>query len=97
MQVGNIHIMGDMNSRNLSEMKAYSKLEVQIDMLALYKQAYDDVEADLEGYRGSDVGVSFGDIAEPAPTESKTFTENIANSLIDGYKEGITSWDEYHF
>lgn len=28
MQLGNIHVMGDMNSRNLSEMKAYSKVEV---------------------------------------------------------------------
>lgn len=85
--------MGDMNSRNLSEMKAYSKVEVQIDMLALYKFAYDEVEGDLAGYDG----FSFSDIAAPAEAPVPTFTENIANSLLDGYKQGITVWDEFQW
>lgn len=93
MQLGNIHVMGDINGRNLTEMKAYSKVEVQVDMLALYKQAYDDLEVD---FAGAD-SVEFSDIPEPAPTTSQTFTEKIANSLIDSYKEGTTMWDEYQW
>lgn len=93
MQLGNIHVMGNINGRNLTEMKAYSKVEVQVDMLALYKQAYDDLEVD---FAGAD-SVEFSDIPEPAPTTSQTFTEKIANSLIDSYKEGTTMWDEYQW
>lgn len=62
-------------------------------MLALYKQAYDDVEGDLADASS----VSFGDYPEPAATTSPTFTENIANSLLDGYKKGITVWDEFQW
>lgn len=86
--------MGDMNNRNISEMKAYSKIEVQMDMLALYQNAYDETETYLQGFRDDDVGVAFSDIPEPAST-STTYHETIANSLIDSFKEGTTTWDEF--
>ena len=74
-------------------MKAYSKLEVQMDMLALYKFAYDETETYLQGFRDNEVGVGFSDLPAPA-SSSTTFHEGLANSLIDGFKEGVITWDE---
>lgn len=38
-----IWVYGDTWSRNVSNMKAYTKFEVKADMVAIYKEAYDNI------------------------------------------------------
>lgn len=56
--------MGDLMSRNLSDMKAYTKVEIQVDMLAVYKWAYDKLEIEYikDELTDEEISVSFNDL-----------------------------------
>lgn len=82
MELNHVHVMGDLTSRNLSEMKAYTKVEVQIDMLALYKEAYKKLEEEYikDELTDDDVNVYFSDIVNyngDTPFDYQSMRKNI--------------------
>lgn len=75
-------------------MKAYTKVELQVNMLKLYKYAYNKVEDWISDKKDDGNNVGFDDIADPTTSSSKTFTEARGEGLYDDYKDGITRFDE---
>ena len=43
-----VYVYGDALDRNVSNMKAYTKFELKVDMLEVYKEAYDNIMESFE-------------------------------------------------
>ena len=65
LNLGNIHVMGEITSRDPTQMKAYTKVELQVNMLKLYEFAYNKVEDWISDQKGDGKKVGFDDIADP--------------------------------
>lgn len=88
--------MGDASSRNLSEMKAYTKVEVQADMIEIYREAHKKTSKVIDDNIDAGYKIKFVDVDEPDPVEG-TFHKARKNDLIADSKDGYIIFDENTF
>lgn len=88
--------MGDASSRNLSQMKAYTRVEIQADMLALYKEAHKKLSKYLDDKADEGYKIKYLDIDEPDPVDG-SFHDSRKDDLIADSSDGYIIFDESTF
>lgn len=81
-------------------MKAYTKFELKANMVAFYKQAYENVMSSVQDIEdgGQLVGsIEWTDLPESSGSTPLTFTEALKDSLIAAYVEGKSNFNKEFF
>ena len=92
--------MGEYVTENFQQMKAYTKLEVKLDIFEVYKEAHQRIQDYLEdkkGKLGKIVTQTCPNSTDFQNNYQKTYHEEIIDSLLQEYLLGVDKFNEKIF